>query len=242
MHLSIFCYSFCCYNFLFVRLTKSDLILSYTSLWRHIHTHHHLFKTSQKDLHRATDAKRQQRKERSTTKTTLQTTTTMTTTHKWPHCNRTCGSRILRSHQKTHKWPYPPTGGQPYSFQVIADDDDRRVVLCNGWEVTALTWRRKQKNLRINFMERKINICPQAQDESSIFLKCSQEMLKCKIKVIKTAKPLFGHCWDIYCHIGEDKSNTYLIFKKKLKEDFHFVAPWNERVAAHTGLHQGDLH
>ncbi len=42
-----------------------------------------------------------------------------------------------------------------------------------------------------------------------------------KIKLIKTAKLLFGHCWAMHCHIGKDKSNTYLI--KKTKNHFHFM-------------------
>ncbi len=51
-----------------------------------------------------------------------------------------------------------------------------------------------------------------------------QEMLNCKIKLFKTSKLLFGHCWAIYCHIGEDKSNTYLIQKPKNQFLFHAAA------------------
>ncbi len=47
-------------------------------------------------------------------------------------------------------------------------------------------------------------------------------MLNCKMKLIKTTKLLFGHCWAIYYHIGKDKSNTNLV-KKTLKNDFHFM-------------------
>ncbi len=46
-------------------------------------------------------------------------------------------------------------------------------------------------------------------------------MLNCTIKLIKTAKLLFGHCSAIYCQIGEDKSNAYLIKKPKNRFSFH---------------------
>ncbi len=48
-----------------------------------------------------------------------------------------------------------------------------------------------------------------------------QEILNCKIKLIKTAKLLFGHCWATYCHIGKNKSNTYLMKKPKNRFSFH---------------------
>ena len=59
----------------------------------------------EKDLHRAAEHKRQQRKERSTTNTAPHTTTTIQSiTHTCPHCNKVCGSRIgLYSHLKTHR-------------------------------------------------------------------------------------------------------------------------------------------
>ncbi len=44
---------------------------------------------------------------------------------------------------------------------------------------------------------------------------CSSDAHNCKIKLITTAKLLFGHCWAIYCHKTKDKSNTYLIKKPK---------------------------
>ncbi len=46
-------------------------------------------------------------------------------------------------------------------------------------------------------------------------------MLNCKMKLIKIAKLLFGLRWAIYCHMGKDKSNTYLI--KKPKNRFSFM-------------------
>ncbi len=46
----------------------------------------------------------------------------------------------------------------------------------------------------------------------SPFKPFSRKCLTVKIKLIKTAKLLFGHCWAIYCPMGKDKSNTYLIF------------------------------
>ncbi len=46
-------------------------------------------------------------------------------------------------------------------------------------------------------------------------------MLNCKIKLIKTPKLLFGHCWAVYCHIAMDKSNTYLIKKPNNHFSFH---------------------
>ncbi len=46
-------------------------------------------------------------------------------------------------------------------------------------------------------------------------------MLNCKIKLIKTAKLLFDHCWATYCHINKDKSNVYLIKKPKNGFSFH---------------------
>ncbi len=52
-------------------------------------------------------------------------------------------------------------------------------------------------------------------------------MLNCEIKLIKTAKPLFGHCWAIYCHIGKDKSNTS--HKKNLKINFLLMGTLSAR-------------
>ncbi len=56
-----------------------------------------------------------------------------------------------------------------------------------------------------------------------------QEILNCKIKLFKTAKQLFGHCWAIYCCVGRDKSNTYLI-TKTLKIDFHFMGTLKQKT------------
>ncbi len=56
-----------------------------------------------------------------------------------------------------------------------------------------------------------------------------QEMLNCKIKLIKTAKLLFDHCWAIYCHIGKDKNNTHLTKKPKKRLQGHFKVSLHQR-------------
>ncbi len=61
-----------------------------------------------------------------------------------------------------------------------------------------------------------LHMPPSAESAINI-LKTFQKMLNCKIKLIKTAKLLFGHFWAIYCHIGKDESNTSLLKKKKKK-------------------------
>ncbi len=72
------------------------------------------------------------------------------------------------------------------------------------------------------------------------YFKLFQERLKCKIELIKTAKLLFGHCWAVYCHIGWDKSNTYLIKKPKnyflFNGDFKIIALFDGRGAPAFGL------
>ncbi len=53
-------------------------------------------------------------------------------------------------------------------------------------------------------------------------------MLNCKIKLIKTAKLLFGHCLAIDCHMGKDiiiniTAITFILYLVKSSVLFHFV-------------------